>query len=219
MPRTTLDCTPYYFQTVFTDAEMLLDQAADRLQDVDFDTIVATGLSGTIFAGLLAQRLGKHLIIVRKADDASTHSSNRIEGILGKRWLFVDDLISSGNTLRHVVKQVELVAGRGSVRDWMDEPPFATEWVGTYLYNSERYMSAFESREEACMSHPEPEVVEAELIEEPVVEAPVITADSIYTAPLGTSVRDLQTLLNEGGPWSKIGYVTPESLTFAAVGK
>lgn len=150
----TLDHLPVtsgYFDMFITDPDSVIQRARTRLANVDFDTFVATGLSGAVVAPILARELGKHFLIVRKADDHSTHSSKRGVGRLGKRWIFVDDLVSSGNTRRHVKESVdrflrELADNGGSMYvpgdalpgvgygRYVDFPDFRTQYVGDYLY-------------------------------------------------------------------------------------
>lgn len=67
------------------------------------DTFIGTGLSGALAIPNLAHHFGKHWAIVRKDNDNS-HGAFRVEGTIGSRWMFVDDLISSGSTLYKVIK-------------------------------------------------------------------------------------------------------------------
>lgn len=97
--------------------------AEATLKDVDFDTIVCTGLSGTLFGLTLAHRMNKMLLIVRKRG-AHTHSAYPVEGQLGQRWLFVDDLVDSGVTRLTVIKAVAEIV-----------PPYnEVKFVGQYMY-------------------------------------------------------------------------------------
>lgn len=68
--------------------------------DLQYDTIVGTGLSGTLVVPALAVALSKHFLIVRKS--VEHNHSGQHEGLFGRRWVFVDDLIASGDTLRTV---------------------------------------------------------------------------------------------------------------------
>jgi len=80
--------------------------AAKRLKKIKFDTIAVTGNSGTIFGGALSIAMKKPLMLVRKDSD-DTHSMCRVEGPrkIG-RFVFVDDVVASGVTLRRVVKRL-----------------------------------------------------------------------------------------------------------------
>lgn len=82
--------------------------------------MVGTGLSGALVIPDLARRLGKLFAIVRKETER-THSSRPIEGDIGERWLFVDDLIATGMTycrVRHTVHKYAV----------------GTNLVGAFLY-------------------------------------------------------------------------------------
>ena len=98
--------------------------ARKALALIDYDTIVVTGISGALVGMILAKRLGKRLLVVRKNNDG-THSSLPVEGELGERWVFVDDFVNSGHTRRHVWKTVNRMAKR---HGW------STEYVGTWSY-------------------------------------------------------------------------------------
>lgn len=64
-----------------------------------FDTIAYRGASGAIIASIIAHRLKKPLLLVRKPDDTKGHSPFMLEGPRSvKRYLIVDDFMSSGAT-------------------------------------------------------------------------------------------------------------------------
>lgn len=73
--------------------------------DIQFDTIVGTGLSGTIAIVKLASVWNKHTAFIRKPSE-SNHSSRVIEGSIGNQWLFVDDIISTAQTVRRCAEIV-----------------------------------------------------------------------------------------------------------------
>lgn len=101
--------------------------AAKQLQ---FDTLVGTGLSGALVVPSLARALTRQgqpevkWLIVRKPED-STHSSLPVEGDLGRRWVFVDDFIASGKTFRRVK---DTIASLAHARKW------ETQLVASYEY-------------------------------------------------------------------------------------
>lgn len=100
------------------------------LDDVEFDTIVGTGLSGTLVIPRLAKILKVDWAIVRKTEERS-HRERCIEGTeLGKRWLFVDDWVSTGATLRRVHQ---------AVSDLCQSYEFDSEFAGTYSYQRDTY--------------------------------------------------------------------------------
>jgi adenine/guanine phosphoribosyltransferase-like PRPP-binding protein len=120
----TITTRAFYLAEVFDDFDALVERARHRMALVKFDTIVGTGLSGALVIPRLAAALGCHWMIVRKDNDNS-HSDYKTEGTLGHRWMFVDDLISTGTTYKRVREAITDLAGR---RD------FSTEHVGVYLY-------------------------------------------------------------------------------------
>lgn len=109
----------------------LIETMRHHLKGVKYDTIVGTGLSGTIFTARVAPGLGKSFAIVRKKDDKSTHSGTKVEGIVGERWVFADDFISSSATFKRVLKMM------------MENRPNA-KFVGAYEYERETFSSAAE---------------------------------------------------------------------------
>lgn len=127
MNNSTLIFSSTYFDRAVEDLSGVIETAKAELADVDFDTFVATGLSGTIVTPALALAMGKHFLILRKENDDSHHGGGRPVGWLGRRWIFVDDFVSSGKTFERVCRVVDLI---------IREKAFATEHVGNYLYNN-----------------------------------------------------------------------------------
>jgi hypothetical protein len=109
-------------------ARLLLKHHPEKLR---FDTLVGTGLSGAIVIPPLARSLRKKFLLIRKDGDSS-HSSYPAEGVLGRRWLFVDDFVSSGSTFRKVIAGVNTcVHDIGRYR----YPGFTSELVGAFQYS------------------------------------------------------------------------------------
>jgi orotate phosphoribosyltransferase len=85
-----------------------------------FDAIVATGVSGVTFGAMVAARLGIQLVVVRKTK-RDCHSTTMCEGLLScgeVRYLFVDDLISSGSTAKRVMEEVDCQNPRARCVGW-----------------------------------------------------------------------------------------------------
>lgn len=84
-----------------------LDEAVEALAPHvgEFDCIVVVASASGMFGAMLADRLNKHLVIIRKLG-VSTHSENeRIELPCGcDTFLFVDDLVDSGHTRNFVLE-------------------------------------------------------------------------------------------------------------------
>lgn len=117
-----LDFTDSYMRDVH-DGDRLFERfQAGVPADLEYDTLVGTGLSGTIAVVDLARRLGKKYLVVRKEND-NTHSYQSVEGRLGKKWLFVDDFVDSGRTLGRVYDKLHML-----------DDEFSTEFVGVYEY-------------------------------------------------------------------------------------
>jgi orotate phosphoribosyltransferase-like protein len=115
----------YYLCDACGNIDSIVKRARVELENTDYDTLVGTGLSGTLVVPVLARELGKFWLIARKPNDGS-HSMYRAEGQLGARWVFVDDQIDSGETRDRVIRTVTSHANHfGHI----------TEHVGTFLYN------------------------------------------------------------------------------------
>lgn len=138
-----------YFDQAIDDIGQLLEDAREVLEDIEFDTLVATGLSGTVVAPILAHELGVNFFIVRKPDDLSTHSYKRAVGHIGRRWVFLDDFIDTGRTLTRVRKQVaEVVANEAewaydeAQNTMVELPTWTTGFVGVYEYQRTQFLPA-----------------------------------------------------------------------------
>ncbi|WP_158881951.1 hypothetical protein [Amycolatopsis anabasis] len=115
-----------YLEDVLDNEEVLISNARRALGGVDFDTMIGTGLSGSLVVPVIARALGKHWAIVRKPNDGS-HSNKPLEGTVGDRWVFVDDFVESGATRNRVIDVIE---------DAQEHYRFETEHVGSYLYST-----------------------------------------------------------------------------------
>ena len=93
----------YYMKHLFSSPEFVLERAAGVLRNQlqHIDTFVGIGNSGVAPLMLFAYKFRKTFAIVRK-EGVSSHSRHIVEGRVGDTWLFVDDLIASGNTWRRI---------------------------------------------------------------------------------------------------------------------
>ena len=153
-----------YLRESFLPTDILYRNAFEALDGVKYDTMIGTGLSGSLVIPRLAERLGKHYAIVRKPGEPShAYAKNNIEGHIGKRWIFVDDFIGTGKTRAFVMKQVEEFMKRHrNVSLPRTRREFTTEYAGSYLYNS----SYFELPACACSLCKEMEKANVKNIEE-----------------------------------------------------
>jgi orotate phosphoribosyltransferase len=77
---------------------------ADKLE---FDAIAFRGMSGALRAPLLAIKLKKSLIMVRKSRK-NNHSGRYVEGNYGaKTYIIVDDLMCTGMTAKMIVRRIK----------------------------------------------------------------------------------------------------------------
>jgi len=82
-------------------------KAVRILKQYDFDSVAFRGLSGALIAPILAVKLDKHLIAVRKSDKVC-HSIHRVEGNAGsQRYIIVDDFVSTGETVQNILEAVK----------------------------------------------------------------------------------------------------------------
>lgn len=119
-------CASYLVNAMF-DHEKNLAEAVENLKGAEFDTIVVTGVSGLVFGVPLAQKMKKHIAIVRKDKDG-THSHKSIEATVKRdelgRWLFVDDLIDTGKTEKRV---------KAKIKEHTDG---VAVYIGSYLFEN-----------------------------------------------------------------------------------
>lgn len=118
-----------YFSEVYENPDLIIQRFKpyhNRLIKDNVDTLVGTGLSGGIIVPMLAKAYGMHYVIVRK-EGTQTHDSSILYGVMGKKYIFVDDFIQSGETLRRIQKQL-----------YFEIPSDSHEFelYGIYLYSS-----------------------------------------------------------------------------------
>ena len=71
----------------------------------NFDSIVCCGISGLMVVPQVAELLNKNIIIIRKKNE-DCYSEFSIEGVSPFRYIILDDLICSGNTVRHIQRSI-----------------------------------------------------------------------------------------------------------------
>jgi len=89
--------------TTFAEA---LHGVLETLSHYDFDAIAFRGLSGALLAPTVAMYMGKTLLAVRKTTD-DCHSGRIVEGDYNaRRFVILDDFVSSGETVRRILEDV-----------------------------------------------------------------------------------------------------------------
>lgn len=98
----------YYLRNALYKPQMVADAFKQKV-NVPYDVLVGTGISGVTGLMVLRSLLGANIAILRKEGERS-HSPYRIEntdpyaGAPNRKWIFVDDLIDSGRTIRGVAE-------------------------------------------------------------------------------------------------------------------
>ena len=145
-----------YMGLAFENLTPMIEAIRKELHGVKYDTIVVTGSSGMLVGPVIARALRKKLLVVRKPEEyESSHSSAKLLGELGERWIFLDDFVSGGATFRRVrdgvrdaLKELNEPEQRwewdadGLGGSFVQQPviPFESELVGYVEYQSLRYV-------------------------------------------------------------------------------
>jgi hypothetical protein len=72
----------------------------------DFDSIACCGVSGLVVAPQVCEIIEKNLIIVRKKNE-ERYSEFSVEGVTPGRYIILDDLVCSNNTVNHIIKTIK----------------------------------------------------------------------------------------------------------------
>lgn len=102
-----------------------------KVNTVRFDAIAMRGVSGLTFGSTLAYRLRKNIIVIRKPADG-THSKQAVEYRPDTlSCIIVDDLISSGDTIRAMLKALREhgIACRGVYLYGTPDGSDSAEWI------------------------------------------------------------------------------------------
>lgn len=101
-----------YYRTLWCNPQLVIDKCLQALliegEKAHFDTIVCCGTSGITVGLRMADQLNCNLFIARKESE-HTHHNGLGAGIIGDRWLFVDDFFATGNTFRRAHRCARIV--------------------------------------------------------------------------------------------------------------
>lgn len=124
-----------YAACIWKTPEECLRHAQD-LRQVDFDTFVVSGISGILAGQIFARHFRKHLLIVRKNGE-KRHTQWPVQGVLGRRWVFLDDFVGAGKTFAFVCSKIRWATERtpesGQEGGW-EMPEFESAYVGRFGY-------------------------------------------------------------------------------------
>jgi adenine/guanine phosphoribosyltransferase-like PRPP-binding protein len=101
--------------------------------DIYYDAIACCGTSGLMVVPQIAELLKKNIIVVRKKKDG--YSDFMVEGTHTNCYIIIDDLICSGGTVRHIIKNIRSETPR-------------SKCVGVYCYMPEE--SVYRNYPEYC---------------------------------------------------------------------
>ena len=88
--------------------------------NIDFDTIACCGTSGLLTVPQISELLNKNILVVRKKKE-KRYSPLQYEGPIPNKYIIIDDLICSGQTVKHI---------KNTIRE--DCP--TSECVGVYVF-------------------------------------------------------------------------------------
>lgn len=101
-----------------------------KLRDMPFGFVAFKGMSGALVGPLVAANYDKPVAIVRDLD-SSSHSSQLVEGPrLLPSYIIVDDMISSGHTVRVIMKRIKEINPHAKCK-------------GIYLYMNPSFLSSY----------------------------------------------------------------------------
>ena len=85
---------------------IMADIVVEELDDVD--TIVGISLNGILFANSIADQLDVDVAIFRSvSEEGDGHLSNKYGNVAGRKVVVVDDVLSSGETMRKTIKKLQ----------------------------------------------------------------------------------------------------------------
>jgi len=104
-----------------------------KLSGIQFDSIAFSGMSGSLVVPIIAMLMGKNMLLGRKERD-DCHSSYQVEGnlLLARRFIIIDDLVSSGDTVRRINGRVK--RSQTQLRENGEVVPEG-KCVGLFCYN------------------------------------------------------------------------------------
>ena len=85
---------------------IMADVVLEELEEVD--TIVGISLNGILFANSIADQLDVDVAIFRSvSEEGDGHLSNKYGNVAGRKVVVVDDVLSSGETMKRTIKTLQ----------------------------------------------------------------------------------------------------------------
>lgn len=113
-----------YLTHIHKNQKGYVERACIDLAETQFDAIAFTGISGALMGPVIAYKLGKSMIPIRKTTDAA-HTLDRVEAPEEPcKYVIIDDQISSGATINRIMDGIET-----------EYPDSHHECIGIYTYN------------------------------------------------------------------------------------
>lgn len=85
---------------------IMADIVLEELEEVD--TIVGISLNGILFANSIADQLDVDVAIFRSvSEEGDGHLSNKYGNVAGRKVVVIDDVLSSGETMRRTIKTLQ----------------------------------------------------------------------------------------------------------------
>ena len=84
----------------------MADVVLEELEEVD--TIVGISLNGILFANSIADQLDVDVAIFRSvSEEGDGHLSNKYGNVAGRKVVVVDDVLSSGETMKRTIQTLQ----------------------------------------------------------------------------------------------------------------
>ncbi|MEE9163964.1 MAG: orotate phosphoribosyltransferase-like protein, partial [Thermoplasmata archaeon] len=92
--------------------DVILEELEKR--DLDVDSILGIAINGIPYATLVSEDMGKELVVFRPSQsrpEGGAFSSN-YAGVDGKSVVIVDDVLSTGETIRGAIRETQEAGGQ-----------------------------------------------------------------------------------------------------------
>lgn len=109
--------TSQYLQSALTpgDIKIIVKRLIAKLKHLDFEAIAFQGYSGALIAPIVAYKMNKCPILVRKETFKDAHSCQAVEGLYSHKriikYIIIDDFIDTGTTIRNINYKINQTTG------------------------------------------------------------------------------------------------------------